>query len=298
MENPNKVANCFLWTNDLNSILDTLKLLKDNDIDFHKKFRVVNGDYEKQGDRERIEVTRKENSEIEEYVRVKCKVKLSWEDQKNILFKFCEKFQRVPKRKETCGEWFNHQKIKITSIEDDIYKKLSQDIFTKQSLDKYLQDKKKAITDYTKYLFDFIELKARVPTRNDGKIGPWYDRIRREILLKKNHLVLSKYFEEIIKNSCVEKDFDNYKKELTKKENILEMNKMELFINLVKKNNEIPNSRSKYIDDKKIETKIGQWYCDMKRKMYKNKDNNHFYNDIYKGLIQHDLIKKRSGKVL
>ncbi len=31
-ENPNKIANCFMWTDDLNKIVGTLSLLKNNDI--------------------------------------------------------------------------------------------------------------------------------------------------------------------------------------------------------------------------------------------------------------------------
>jgi hypothetical protein len=55
-ENQNKIANCFMWTDDLNKIVGTLILLKNNDINFHKKIKVMNGEYDKNNNTEMIEL--------------------------------------------------------------------------------------------------------------------------------------------------------------------------------------------------------------------------------------------------
>ncbi len=73
--NPNKVANCFLWSTEFNKILDTLSLLKENDIEFSKKIKVMNGDYTKNGNKERIQMIVNKNIDLKEYVNVKCNIK-------------------------------------------------------------------------------------------------------------------------------------------------------------------------------------------------------------------------------
>lgn len=73
--NPNKVANCFLWTKEFNKILDTLSLLKENDIEFSKKIKVMNGDYTKNGNKERIQMIVNKNIDLKEYVNTKCYAK-------------------------------------------------------------------------------------------------------------------------------------------------------------------------------------------------------------------------------
>ncbi len=71
-----------------------------------------------------------------------------WEERKLMLFEFCDTNQRIPKdREEYKGykvhAWLKEQKTKMNSVESEIYRKLSQNEFVKQSLDKCLEMKKK-----------------------------------------------------------------------------------------------------------------------------------------------------------
>ncbi len=71
-------------------------------------------------------------------------MKLNWDEFKNILFKFCQENNRICIAREEyegikIGNWIQHQKKKINSIEDDLYKKLSENKYVKESLDKYLK---------------------------------------------------------------------------------------------------------------------------------------------------------------
>lgn len=44
--NPNKIAACFIWTNDIHAVIDCLDLLKENDTNFLEKIKVVCNDNE------------------------------------------------------------------------------------------------------------------------------------------------------------------------------------------------------------------------------------------------------------
>ena len=81
------------------------------------------------------------------------KQRLSWETQKEILFDYTTKFNKMPPQKKhvykecNIGEWISTQKKKIISSEDELYKKLSVNKIVKESLDKYLQYRKNNAND-------------------------------------------------------------------------------------------------------------------------------------------------------
>ncbi len=64
-----------------------------------------------------------------------------------LLFEYCILYKKVPTQKtkyynKNIGVWLQHQKEKIKTNSDEIYVKLSENIYVKKSLDKYLEYKK------------------------------------------------------------------------------------------------------------------------------------------------------------
>ena len=144
-EHPNKIANCFMWTDDLNKIVGTLSLLKNNDIDFHKKIKVMNGEYDKNNNKEMIEMKKIENKKLDEYLKVKCmSLNDIWEMKKNLLFEFIKINERIPSFKDVNnkGKWLYYNINKIKSINDTIYIKFSENLILKNFIDLYIDKKK------------------------------------------------------------------------------------------------------------------------------------------------------------
>ena len=72
----------------------------------------------------------------------------TWEQSKDLLFEFCNINKRVPIHKDqyknnNIGMWLHHQKKKLNEINNNIYIKLSENIYVKKTLDKYLENKSK-----------------------------------------------------------------------------------------------------------------------------------------------------------
>ena len=76
----------------------------------------------------------------------KDKPKYTFDETKDLLFKFVDKMKRTPKALEkfeeiNIGTWFYYQKFKINNIEDSIYKLLCTNDTIKENLDNYLLKK-------------------------------------------------------------------------------------------------------------------------------------------------------------
>ena len=71
-----------------------------------------------------------------------------WNEWKELLFKYCDENKQIPTartkyKKQNIGIWLQTQKKRnIKSNTDEIYIKLSENKYVKQSLDKYLEYKK------------------------------------------------------------------------------------------------------------------------------------------------------------
>lgn len=64
------------------------------------------------------------------------------------MFKYCDENKCAPVEKtkyenQNINTWLQNQKRKIGSVDDELYKKLSTNIFVKQTLDEYLNPDKK-----------------------------------------------------------------------------------------------------------------------------------------------------------
>lgn len=283
---PNKVANCFLWTEDVNSILDTLSLLKENDIEFYKKIKVMNGNYDNKNE---IEKCKKENKEIGKYVLIKClNYNERWEIKKQLLFEYCDNHKKVAIQNKSIGCWLQDQKKKIKSVNDVIYKKLSENIYVKESLDKFLLNKennknKIELTwdEWKELLFKFSNYYQIVPKQKEKfknkKIGSWFfnqkTKINDDIYIK------------LSENEYVKKSLDDYLiiKEKNKDKNILSFDeKKNILFDFCIKNNKAPINS----DD------IGIWLQTKKGQI------NSINDELYKILSQNEIVKKSLDEYL
>ena len=298
-ENPNKVANCFLWTDDMNKIVGSLSLLKENDMEFHKKIRVMNGDYDKQGDREMIEKIEMENKKVNEFVRIKC---LSYQDiwkmKKELLFKFCDENGKVPEWKDkyeeyNIGLWLNNQKRKINSMDSDVYKYLSENDIIKKELNRYLQCKdinkcKERLTwsQSKNIIIQFIENKRRIPTEKEKfkehSIGKWLSDQKKKIISIESNIYIKLSNNKIIKNELDR--YLQYKEKNKDKVKLTWDESKNLLFQFIEKEGTIPLWKDNY------ETyKIGQWFNDQKKRINQ---------DIYTKLSENKIIKNELDRYL
>ncbi len=169
---PNKVARCFLWADDYQKIVESLSLLKQNDIEFHKKITAMNGNYEKTGHTETTDICKKHNAMINDFITVKCMTwKEIWEMKRQRVFKFCDaNHGKRPSAKskdefeKKDGRWLAVQIKKITNIDDELYKNLAENLNVKKLIDETLEGRGKCLTynESKQLCFAFCN-------KNDGK---------------------------------------------------------------------------------------------------------------------------------
>ena len=289
-ENPNKIANCFLWTDDMNKIIHTLSLLKENDIDFYKKIKVMNGDYDKNMEKKRTELIYTVNNEIKKYVQIKCmNYQDVWEMKRQLLFEFCDKYQRYPQSREiykdySLGGWFRTQKKIIKSYEDESYIKLSENTHIRIELNRSLEEKLKnklSFEECREILFDFCIKNNRTPHQKEQykelNIGSWFSRIKTKIKTVEDDLYIK--FSE---NNIV-------KQELNKFLGIIDpwMKWKELLFQFCIENNRIPSKKDIFND-----IKIGIWFQHQK-KYIKSID-----DETYIKLSENELIKSELNRYI
>jgi len=82
--------------------------------------------------------------ELDRYLEKKV---FTWDENKDLLFEFCNENKRTPKKNEkykgcSISWWLSNQKNRISLIDGDKYKKLSTNKYVKEELDRYLEKKK------------------------------------------------------------------------------------------------------------------------------------------------------------
>jgi superfamily II DNA or RNA helicase len=184
-DNKNKVANCFMWCDDLNKAVGALQLLKENDIDFTKKIHTMSGNYDKQN--ENKEVIEAKNKELVEFINVKCmSLNEMWQMKYNLLVKYVNENKKIPTQIEkyknmNIGNWLNAQKMKIKNKENEVYKKMSKNIIVKECLDEYLKKEKKekilTFKESLEILLEYVNINKKLPTCKETyknvNIGRW-----------------------------------------------------------------------------------------------------------------------------
>jgi superfamily II DNA or RNA helicase len=253
-ENPNKIANCFMWCDDLSKCVNTLSLLKENDIKFTNKIKYLSGNYDKKCEKKSLELETKENDKLQEFINIKCMNREDiWNIKKNLLFEYVELNKRVPKTHESykgikIGEWFHStQKGNIKSIQNNLYIRLSENKIVKKSLDLYLG----IIDDWDeklKLLFEYCNLYNKIPIQKerykDILIGSWL--MRQKSKLKS---INSDLYKKLSENEIIKKNLDDY----LNKDNLWDIKKKLLF-----EFSDL-NKRSPLTGEKYKNINIGDW---------------------------------------
>ena len=227
---------------------------------------------------------------LDEYLfNLQNKIKLDWTESCEILFEYCNSHKCMPVlnmiyKNLHLLRWYDSQKNKINSINDELYKKLSINKYVKYRLDKYLlylENKDKIWEQWCKLLFKYCDEYKCIPQRKvvfGGKnLGAWFHSV---------------------KSNLVDNEDDVYKI-LSTNEYVKES--LDYFLNPNKKWNEWYDLLLEYCNENKCvpqaktvfkQKGLGYWYHDLK------KDLNSLEDDVYVKFSTNEYIKADFDKYL
>lgn len=230
------------------------------------------------------------------------KKKLSWNEYKNLLFKYCILKDKIPSRYVEyggypLGMWFKHQKNELTNINCERYLNLSENKVVKNELDRFLANKNKIKKDRTKVnweeykvlLFIYCDLNNQIPKNEiefkGAKIGIWY-RNQKYKINNINHQI----YQKLSENSILKINLDSFLEFKNKNQNTTRASWdlcRKILFEYCERYNEIPEISVKYEN-----INLGMWF---RRQKYKIKSED---DKIYISLSQNDLIKESFNKFL
>ncbi len=218
VDNLNKKANCFIWTDDYNNIIENLQILKNNDINFSLKIKMISSNYDDNiNDKKSIKKINKLNQEFKQFINVKCLTyEELWELKKNELFEYVNNNNKIPNENSKLYIWFYSQLIKLKDKNDKIYlifslneivKSFMDDLFMKNNLYNYINTL--TFDEYKELLFEYFE------NINENDI---VDKKYKNIELKKWFLIQKQkiknneieIYNKLCLNNKVKKNIDNY----------------------------------------------------------------------------------------
>jgi superfamily II DNA or RNA helicase len=178
-------------------------------------------------DKTYIELSKNEyvKANLDEYFRNvennKDKTKLTWNQWKELLFTYCDNYECVPPYRlkyedQNIGMWLQHQKKKINSIDDEVYKKLSLNKYLKSNLDEYLTKvennkgtEKVEWEEWKKLLFTYCDNNKCVPPcriiYENKRIGRWFKGQKDKLNNADEELYI-----KLSSNEYVKADLDKY----------------------------------------------------------------------------------------
>ena len=227
--------------------------------------------------------------------------KISWDEWKELLFDYCDKNNKIPTNKTkyknyNIGQWLSTQKKKLESENDDIYKKLSENKIVKESLDKYLENKRRddkhdkiSWDEWKELLFDYCNKYNKHPTKKiqykNYNIGHWLQDQKTKLESENDEI-----YKKLSENRIVKESLDKYlknKRRDDKPEKISWNEWKELLFDYCDKNNKIPTNKTKYKN-----YNIGHWLQYQKTKLESEND------EIYKKLSENRIVKEVLDKYL
>jgi len=236
--------------------------------------------------------------EIDRYLKnkEKEKIKLTWEEQKDLLFRFVEENKKIPTQKEiynniNIGIWLHHQKEKIESNECEIYKKLSKNLIIKENLDKYLKYKeiykekiKLTWEEQKDLLFRFVEEHKRIPKKKENykniNIRQWLQNQKNKIDSNECEI-----YKKLSENLIIKENLDQYLK--YKEIKLTWEERKDLLFRFVEKYERVPKNIEKYEN-----INIGQWFQNHKEKIIS------IECDVYKKLSENQIVKEEINRYL
>jgi superfamily II DNA or RNA helicase len=148
---------------------------------------------------------------------------LTFEDKYKIFMDFVNENNRTPMQKENyknigLGQWYQEQKKKIKSIDDEMYKILSTNNLVKKNLDELLNYKEKNVNkkklsfdESLKLFLEFVEKKKRTPTESEkdlngnSNLGKWLQHQKLKIINNESEI-----YKKISVNEIAKKKLDEY----------------------------------------------------------------------------------------
>ena len=180
--NINKKANIFIWCEDTNICLNAFQMLKNNDIDFNKKIKILNNNYDtyyydkqllKESNINKYSI----DNELIQNINIKClTLEELWEFKKDLLFEYCNNYKRIIEqniiyKNQKIGNWYKSQKMKIINdITNNsiIYNELIKNIYVKKDLENinYIEENTEETINTDKLIFkDFLKKYSKVPNQ-------------------------------------------------------------------------------------------------------------------------------------
>ncbi len=294
--NPNKISNCFMWCDDLCKTINSLQLLKNEDVNFYKKINVIGSNYDKKGNTIETEKIMINNKNYLDHIKIKCMdFNELWEMKKNLLFEYCNIYNKVPRNKDiynnnNIGLWLQCQKNKIKNINDNLYLKLSSNEYVKISIDNYLnfkennKDKYNFSWDESKnLLFEYCNINNKVPPKThkykNNNVGDWLSGQKKKI-----HGINDDLYIKLSENKYVKQSIDDclkFRKNNKDKTKFTWDESKDLLFEYCNNNNNIPTRNIIYKNNN-----IGSWLHVQKNNI---KDIN---NDLYIELSKNKYVRQ------
>jgi superfamily II DNA or RNA helicase len=183
-ENPCKIANCFIWADDLDRTVEMLQFLKTNDESrFYNKIVARNGNYERKGEATEIDYTKS----LKEYISVRSmNYEDIWKMKLENVSKYIDENKKLPSSHDkndsikTLEKWISHQKTNYEKKEQ-IMKNLEIRVLWEKFIEKYSEyfisneeQWKKNLENVCKYIYENNKLPSTID-KNDSikKLGYW-----------------------------------------------------------------------------------------------------------------------------
>ena len=301
--NINKLANCFIWCEDIVSSIGTLEMLKNNDCELSSKIKVIGSNYERNDSNVSIEKIVSDNKNICEYINVKCMGVIElWMHKLNLVKTFIDKNKRKPNKRK-------NDENKIANFLNDMQRnyKIKSGLM---KIEKVYNEYKKFLDEYAEYmrtieeiwflkrdlLFKYCNEFNKVPSKTTNyetqNIGRWFQDQKKKINSNTDNV-----YKILAENNIVKDELEIYliEKDKNKDKIILSFDESkDLLFKYCNEFNKIPNKKIYY-----EEKKIGAWLQDQKKKIKSNTDN--FYkilteNYIVKDELDRYLIEKKKNK--
>ncbi len=209
-----------------------------------------------------------------------------WNLKKNLLFEYADANKHTRSgnfiyKNYNIGYFFTDQKKIITDTNHDLYVKLAENKYVKESIDKYLETREKNIhliklsqKEWIELLFEYCKENKTKPTRvtiyKERNLGEWYHTQQKKI-----NSIDDNFYKKLAENEYIKENLDiiikNKKKQ--KKPKFSQDEWIKLLLEFCEKKNRIPINREIYKD-----RNIGNWYNDKKNKI--NSSDDQLYKNI------------------
>jgi superfamily II DNA or RNA helicase len=222
-KNLNKKANCFLWTEDYHEIINNLQMLKENDLNFSSKIKMIESNYDEELNNVNIKNKEKElNIAFRDFINVKClSYEELWEHKYNNYLKFIFENKRVPINNNDIEKvmvfWYCVQnknfKEKVGLFKkDNIYNKW---LYLQENFSEYLNDNKNRWLNKFYILKNYVEKNKKIPSKTENSsINYWVNEQNK------------KYKNNKIRHDCVEIWINFYNENLDLFKNMKTINEL------------------------------------------------------------------------